>query len=45
MPNGDIVSGCSDGMVRVFSAAEDRWVSEDKLKEYDEEVSKQAIPK
>lgn len=32
MPNGDIVSGTSDGMVRVFSESEDRWANSEDLK-------------
>ena len=44
MPNGDIVSGCSDGMVRVFSEAEARWAPAADLKEYDAQVASQALP-
>lgn len=44
MPNGDIVSGCSDGVVRVFSESSERWVSDDELRAYDEEVARQALP-
>ena len=44
MPNGDIVSGCSDGIVRVFSASEERWASAENLKEYDDHVASQALP-
>ena len=44
MPNGDIVSGCSDGIVRVFSASEERWATAEKLKEYDDHVASQALP-
>lgn len=44
MPNGDIVSGCSDNIVRVFSASEERWASGEKLKEYDDHVASQALP-
>jgi phospholipase A-2-activating protein len=44
MPNGDIVSGCSDGIVRVFSASEERWASEEELKAYDDKVATQALP-
>jgi phospholipase A-2-activating protein len=44
MPNGDIVSGCSDGIVRVFSASGERWASEGDLKEYDDKVANQALP-
>lgn len=43
MPNGDIVSGCSDHVVRVFSASEERWASEGDLKAYDEKVASQAL--
>jgi len=43
MPNGDIVSGCSDGIVRVFSASEERHASSADLKEYEEQVASQAI--
>lgn len=44
MPNSDIVSGCSDGVVRVFSDSEDRWASEADLKTFEEQVSNQALP-
>jgi phospholipase A-2-activating protein len=44
MPNGDIVSGCSDGVIRVFSESEERWASEGELKEYDAQVASQALP-
>ncbi|KAL0067083.1 WD repeat protein Lub1 [Marasmius tenuissimus] len=44
MSNGDIVSGCSDGVVRVFSAREERWASASELKEYDDYVASQALP-
>ena len=44
MPNGDIVSGTSDGVVRVFSASEDRWATAEELKQYDNEVAGQALP-
>ncbi len=44
MPNGDIVSGCSDGIVRIFSEAEERWTSAEELKVYDESVASQALP-
>lgn len=45
MPNGDIVSGCSDGFVRVFSASEERWASQEDLKSFDDQVASQALPK
>ena len=44
MPNGDVVTGASDGSIRVFSAVEERWVSPDELREYDELVASQALP-
>ena len=44
MPNGDIVSGCSDGVVRVFSADEARWAPADELKAYEDKVAAQALP-
>lgn len=44
MPNGDIVTGCSDGIVRVFSRSEDRWASADDLKAYDDQIASQALP-
>ncbi|KAG9123458.1 hypothetical protein FRC07_014916, partial [Ceratobasidium sp. 392] len=44
MPNGDIVTGCSDGLVRVFSRSESRWADEATLKEYESQVASQAIP-
>jgi phospholipase A-2-activating protein len=44
MSNGDIVSGCSDGIVRVFSESEDRWASAEDLKIYDDQVASQALP-
>jgi hypothetical protein len=43
MPNGDIVSACSDGVVRVFSESEERWASQQDLKEYDDQVAGHAI--
>lgn len=44
LPNGDIVSGCSDGVVRVFSDSESRWASRGDLKAYEEKVASQALP-
>ena len=44
MPNGDIVTGCSDGVVRVFSASEDRWAPADRIKTYEEQVASTALP-
>ncbi|TFY66674.1 hypothetical protein EVG20_g4413 [Dentipellis fragilis] len=44
MPNGDIVSGCSDGVVRIFSEVEARWASAEELKAYDDQVASQALP-
>ena len=39
MPNGDIVSGCSDSIIRVFSESEDRWASAEDLKTFDDQVT------
>lgn len=44
MPNGDIVTGCSDGIVRIFSNAEERWAPADQLKAYEEQLASQAVP-
>lgn len=44
MPNGDIVSGCSDHIVRVFSRSEDRWLSGPELKAFDDQIASQALP-
>lgn len=43
MPNGDIISGCSDGVVRVFSTSEERWASEQDLKAYEDQVTNQTL--
>lgn len=44
MPNGDIVTGSSDGVVRVFSASEERWAPEGQLKAYEEQLASQTVP-
>lgn len=44
MPNGDIVSGSSDGVIRIFSSSEDRWAAAEQIKEYEEKVASQALP-
>jgi phospholipase A-2-activating protein len=44
MPNGDIVTGASDGVVRIFSEAEERWASLEDLKAFDDLVASQALP-
>lgn len=44
MPNGDIVTGCSDSVVRVFSTEEARWAPANQLKAYDDLVAAQALP-
>ena len=43
-PNGDIVTGASDGIVRIFSEAEERWASPQDLKAYEDLVASQALP-
>lgn len=44
MPNGDFVTACSDGLVRVFSEHEERWASAEDLKEFEEQVANSAVP-
>lgn len=44
MPNGDIVTGCSDGVVRIFSASEERWASAGQIEAYDQQVASTALP-
>lgn len=44
LPNGDIATGSSDGIVRVFSAVEERWAPEAQLKAYDEQLANSAVP-
>ena len=44
MPNGDIVTGASDGVVRIFSEVEERWASPEDLKAFDDLVASQALP-
>lgn len=39
LPNGDIVTGSSDSLVRVFTQDENRVASEDALRVFDEEVA------
>lgn len=42
--SGDIVSGSSDGVIRVFSQSPDRVASPDTLAQFDEAVKASAIP-
>jgi phospholipase A-2-activating protein len=44
MSNGDIVTGASDGIVRVFSEASERHASAADLKTFDDTVAAQARP-
>ncbi|KAI1073548.1 ubiquitin homeostasis protein lub1 [Whalleya microplaca] len=44
LENGDIVSGASDGVVRVFSRSPDRLASPDTLTLFDESVKSSSIP-
>ncbi|CAG8491482.1 5716_t:CDS:10, partial [Ambispora leptoticha] len=44
LPNGDIISGASDYQIRIFTRAEERTAELSVLKEFDDEVAKQAIP-
>ncbi|KAK6640097.1 hypothetical protein RUM43_008374 [Polyplax serrata] len=40
MPNGDIVAGSSDGVIRVFSADVTRHADQEELAAYEEQISK-----
>lgn len=44
MPNGDIVTGCSDGVVRIFSASEERWASAEQIQMFEQQVASTAPP-
>jgi phospholipase A-2-activating protein len=44
MPNGDIVSGCSDRIIRIFSSSAERWASAQDLQNYEAQVATQALP-
>lgn len=44
MPNGDIISGASDGVIRIFTKVEERIAEKEILKNYDEQVSRHAVP-
>uniref|UniRef100_A0A8D3DNM3 Phospholipase A-2-activating protein n=1 Tax=Scophthalmus maximus TaxID=52904 RepID=A0A8D3DNM3_SCOMX len=43
LPNGDIAVGASDGVIRVFTQAEDRIASVEDLQAFEEELSKATI--
>ncbi|KAI1329997.1 phospholipase A-2-activating protein [Xylariaceae sp. FL0255] len=42
--NGDIVSGASDGVVRIFSRSEERLAGPETLAQFDEAIQSSAIP-
>ncbi|KAI1391746.1 PFU-domain-containing protein [Hypoxylon trugodes] len=42
--NGDIVSGASDGVIRIFSRSPERLASPDTLAQFDESVKSSSIP-
>ena len=44
LPNGDIVSGGSDGFVRIFTRTAERVADAATLKAYDEENAAASIP-
>ena len=44
MPNGDIVSGSSDGIIRSFSKDDERCASAEELKDYEDTLASQALP-
>uniref|UniRef100_A0A3Q3KAP9 Phospholipase A2-activating protein n=1 Tax=Monopterus albus TaxID=43700 RepID=A0A3Q3KAP9_MONAL len=43
LPNGDIAVGASDGIIRVFTEAEDRMASAQDLQAFEDELSKATI--
>uniref|UniRef100_A0A8C4NVB1 Phospholipase A-2-activating protein n=1 Tax=Dicentrarchus labrax TaxID=13489 RepID=A0A8C4NVB1_DICLA len=43
LPNGDIAIGASDGIIRVFTEAEDRMASAEDLQAFEDELSKTTI--
>uniref|UniRef100_A0A3Q3A5C5 Phospholipase A2-activating protein n=1 Tax=Kryptolebias marmoratus TaxID=37003 RepID=A0A3Q3A5C5_KRYMA len=43
LPNGDIAVGASDGIIRVFTEAEDRVASAEDLQAFEDELSKTTI--
>lgn len=45
LPNGDIVTGSNDSIIRVFTKDPSRLASEDELKIYEEEISKSTVHK
>ncbi|KAI8812457.1 WD40-repeat-containing domain protein [Cladochytrium replicatum] len=44
LPNGDIITGGSDGTVRLFSTSKDRAASSDVIEAFNNDVAKFAIP-
>jgi len=45
LPNGDLVTGGSDGVVRVFSRNKERIATDEQLKQFADSVAQSAIPK
>ncbi|XP_053715871.1 phospholipase A-2-activating protein [Synchiropus splendidus] len=43
LPNGDIAVGASDGIIRIFTEAEDRMAPPEELKAFEDELSKSTI--
>eukprot|EP00066_Takifugu_rubripes_P003991 XP_003967013.1 PREDICTED: phospholipase A-2-activating protein [Takifugu rubripes] len=43
LPNGDVVVGASDGIIRVFTEAEDRTASPEDLQAFEDELAKATI--
>ncbi|KAJ3022552.1 hypothetical protein HKX48_005870 [Thoreauomyces humboldtii] len=44
LPNGDILSGASDGFARIFTTSSDRAASAEVVKSYEDSLASQAIP-
>lgn len=45
LENGDIVTGCADGVARVWSARPEAALPADQLAAYDAKVTNIAVPK
>ena len=45
LPNGDIISGASDGMVRVWTRSEERKASADEVRQLDQAVASRQLNK
>ncbi|XP_074640387.1 phospholipase A-2-activating protein-like [Tubulanus polymorphus] len=44
LSNGDVITGSSDGMIRIFSESPDRIAEPEQIQQFEEEVSASTIP-